>query len=106
MLLSCAIEGPIAFVLVQLAGWPCRGPLHIAIAAMLATAATHPQLWAAVIWLTPHLGYEPALAILEAAVVVFEAAAIAWAGGLALSRALVVSLVANAGSFAVGLLLA
>ena len=40
------------------------------------------------------------LAILEAAVVVFEAAAIAWAGELALSRALVVSLVANAGSFA------
>jgi hypothetical protein len=105
MLLSVVVEGPIAFVIVRFTGWPCRGPLHVALAASLATAATHPQLWAVTLWLAPRFGYELTVATLEAAVILVEAMIIAWASGLSAMRALVVSVATNATSFAAGLLL-
>ena len=50
LLISMAIEGPVAFALVALARWPSRGALHVGAAAMIATAVTHPQMWALAIW--------------------------------------------------------
>ena len=53
LVLSAAIEAPVAWLLVRATAWPCRGPLHAALAAAVATACTHPQLWNAVLGLTP-----------------------------------------------------
>jgi hypothetical protein len=105
MLLSAAIEGPIAFGVVYIMRWHCRGPLHAALAVMLATAVTHPQLWTAVIWLFPRIGYWPALGIAEAVVMLVEAAIIAWVIELPSARALIVSGVTNAASATVGIVL-
>jgi len=82
-----------------------RGPLQAAFAVMLATAATHPQLWAASLWSFPRFGYWPTMAVTEGAVVVVEAAIVAWVAALSPRRALAVSALANATSFAVGLAL-
>ena len=78
LLLSMAIEGPVAFALVALTGWPSRGPWHAGLASMVATAVTHPQMWALAIWAYPRFPYWPAILVIEALVVVVEAALIAW----------------------------
>jgi hypothetical protein len=105
MLLSVAIEAPLAFIVVSVARWPCRGPLHAAIAVSLATAVTHPQLWTAALWLYPRFGYWSTVVCAEALVVLVEAAIIAWATGLSSVRALVVSGIANGASTLIGLAL-
>ena len=102
-LISMAIEGPIAYAIVALARWPSRGPLHAGLASMVATAVTHPQMWALAIWSYGRLPYWPAILTIEAGVVVVEAALIAWMARLTLPRAGIVSLVANAASFLFGL---
>jgi hypothetical protein len=104
LLLSAAIEGPIAYAVVAFTRWPCRGPVHVAIATMLATAVTHPQLWSASLWLYERIGYWPAVGCGEAVVILVEAAIIAWASGLSSPRALAVSAVANAASALTGLI--
>lgn len=106
MLISMATEGFVAFALVAWRGWPCRGPLHVALAAGVATAATHPQLWSASLWLYPRLGYEPTVVLAETVVIVVEASIIWWATQLQPTRALLVSAVANSASVLVGLGLA
>ena len=73
---------------------------------MVATAITHPQLWAAVNWLMPEIGYLPAVALGEIAVVIIEAAVISWVVALSPMRAVWVSLATNAASCAAGLPLA
>jgi hypothetical protein len=93
MMLSVAIEAPLAFAIVYLARWPCRGPLHIAIAITLATAVTHPQLWTA------------SLVCGEALVILAEAAIIAWATRLSSAKSLIVSGIANGTSALAGLAL-
>jgi hypothetical protein len=105
LLLSAAIEGPLAYAVVAFARWPCRGPVHVAIATMLATAVTHPQLWSASLWLYARIGYWPAVGCAEAVVILVEAAIIAWASGLSSLRALAVSAIANAASALTGLVL-
>lgn len=105
MLASMAIEAPVAYGLAAWARWPCRGPLHVAIAATLATAATHPQLWYAVEHLASYADYWRVALLAEACVVLVEAAILAWAGGLALLPALAVSASANGASAAIGVLL-
>ncbi|HEY3815349.1 MAG TPA: hypothetical protein VGL66_19180 [Caulobacteraceae bacterium] len=105
LLLSAAIEAPIAWLLVRLTRWPSRGPLHAALAAAAATAVTHPQLWAAVLWLTPRFGWSPVVVAGEAVVVVVEGLLIAWMAGLTLRHAMLLSLAANSASFGAGLLL-
>ena len=105
LLLSVAIESPLAWLLVTLTGWPSRGAPHAALAAAIASAVTHPQLWAFVTWATPGWGWWPATLAGETAVVAVEAALIAWAIGLRPVHALMLSLVTNAASFAFGLLL-
>lgn len=104
LVLSAAIEAPIAFLIVRWRAWPCRGAGHAALAAVFATACTHPQLWAGVNWLAPQIGYLPSVALCEIAVVVVEAAIIGWVIMLPPMRALWLSLATNAASCAFGLL--
>ena len=106
LLLSASIEGPIAFAIARLAKWPCRGPLHVGVAAAAATAVTHPQLWAAAYWAYPRFLYWPASLGLEALVIVAEGVLIAWMAQLTAPRAMIVSLIANSASFLAGLWLA
>lgn len=105
LMVSAAIEGPLAYAVVAVMRWPCRGPFHVAIAAMLATAVTHPQLWSASLWLYPRIGYWPTVGCAEAVVILVEAAIIAWASGLSSLRALAVSAMTNAASALTGLVL-
>ena len=103
--ISAAVEAPIAALIVYAARWPCRGALHAGLAAAVATAVTHPQLWEAANWAYPRFGYWPSLVGLEALVVAVEALLIAWMAKLALHRAFAVSLAANIASCAAGLLI-
>lgn len=103
LLISMAIEGPVAFALVALMGWPSRGALHVGAASMVATAVTHPQMWALAIWSFGRFPYWPAILSIEALVVVVEAALIAWMAQLTPARAGAVSLAANSASFLFGL---
>ena len=105
LVLSAAIEAPIAFFLVRITRWPCRGPLDAAAAVALATAVTHPQLWNAVLWLYPLIGYWPAVGCTEVSVIVVEAAIIGWITRLSPTRALIVSGIANLASALTGLVL-
>ena len=103
LLISMAIEGPVAFAVIALARWASRGAMHVGAAAMVATAVTHPQMWALAIWSFGRFPYWPAILSIEALVVVVEAALIAWMAQLTLARAGAVSLAANAASFLLGL---
>lgn len=103
--ISAAIEAPIAWIIVRLARWPCRGPLHAALASAVATAVTHPQLWAAAEWAYPRFGYWPSVAVLETLVVLAEGLLIAWMARLAPGRAMLVSLAANLASCLTGIVL-
>jgi hypothetical protein len=102
MLISMATEGLVAFALVAWRAWLCRGPLHVGLAAIVATAVTHPQLWAASLWLYPCLGYEPTVVLAEAVVIVVEAGIIGWAARMQPAQALLVSAAANVASVLVG----
>src|ERR1700722_14080143 len=105
LVLSEAIEAPLAFFPVRFPGWPSRGPVHVAAAIMLAPAVTHPQLWTASLWLYSRIGYWPTVGCTEAAVIVVEAAIIGWVAGLSPTRALIVSGIANLASALTGLVL-
>jgi len=105
LLLSAAIEAPVAFLVVRAARWPCRGALHAGFAAAVATAVTHPQLWSAALWAYTRFAFWPSAIVLEGLVILAEGGLIAWMAGLTLRRAMVVSLAANAASFTAGLLL-
>lgn len=101
--ISAAVEAPVAAAVVALARWPSRGVLHVAVAAAVATAVTHPQLWEAALWAYPRFGYWPSVAALETVVVLVEALLIAWMAQLRIHRALTLSLAANIASCAMGL---
>src|SRR5438477_12881749 len=92
LLLSAAIEAPVAWLIVRWRGWPCRGAGHAALAAAFATACTHPQLWAAVNAFAPQIGYVPAVALGEITVVIVEAAISGWVIALSPIPALWLSL--------------
>ena len=105
LVISALIEAPIAYAIVRFAKWPSRGAFHAAAASAVATAGTHPQLWFNVIpGLSDYLGYWSSVALAEIVVVVIEGALIAWMADLNIQRAMLVSLVANAASFAAGVL--
>ncbi len=106
LFVSAAIEGPIGFFIVRLTRWRCRGALHVGLACAAATAATHPQLWAAAYWAYPRFPFWPAILVLEALVILAEGVMIAWMAQLALPRAMIVSVIANSASFLFGLCLA
>lgn len=104
-LLSILIEAPLAALLVSAAGWPSRGRLQVAIGSAVATSVTHPLLWAFVETAAPRMDYVPAVLVGEAAVVLAEAAILAWGAGLSARHSLAVSLLVNGASAAVGLVL-
>ena len=104
LVISAAIEAPIAYVIVRLTRWPSRGPLHAGAASAVATTVTHPQFWNGVLWAGPRFGYWPSVVTGEILVVLAEGAMIAWMADLRLQRAMLVSLVANTASCAAGLL--
>lgn len=105
LIVSAAIEAPIAYGVVRLTRWPSRGPWHAAAAAAVATAVTHPQLWAAVSWLWMWFGRWPTILGAEAVVVLVEGVLMAWMAGLRLRHAMPLSLLTNGASFAAGLLI-
>ena len=105
LLISAAIEALIAYLIVRATHWPCRGAIHAGFAAAVATAVTHPQLWAAALWAYPHFGYWPSVIVLEAIVVLVEGGLICWMAGLKLRRAMLLSLATNAASCGAGFLI-
>ena len=102
LVLSAAVEGPIAFLIIRFTRWPSRGALHVGIASGVATAVTHPQLWTAALWAYPRFPYWPTAIVLEALVVAVEGVLIAWMAKLTWRRAMLVSLVANSASCLAG----
>ena len=106
LVISAAVEAPVAFLIVVLTKWPCRGAWHVGLASAVATAVTHPQLWSAALWAYQRYSYWQTITVLEAAVVVVEGLLIAWMAALKLSRAMLVSLIANSASLLIGLWLA
>jgi hypothetical protein len=103
--ISAAVEAPVAMAIVYATRWRSRGAWHAGLAAAVATAVTHPQLWDAATWAYPRFGYWPSLVALETLVVLVEALLIAWMAALAFHRALAVSLAANLASCVAGLLI-
>ncbi len=102
LVLSAVTEAILAFLVAMRMAWPCRGPRHVAAASAVATAVTHPQLWALALWAYPRWGVWESGAVLEVAVILVEAGLIAWMAGLRLDRAALVSLLANGGSCLLG----
>ncbi len=105
LLVSAAIEAPIAYLIVRATRWQSCGAVHAGLAAAVATAVTHPQLWTAALWAYPRFGYWPSLIVLEAIVVLVEGVLICWMVRLSLPRALLLSLVTNTASCAAGFLI-
>jgi hypothetical protein len=105
-ILSCAIEGPTSYFVGRKMKWPCRGPLHMAMASCAATGITHPQMWVYVHPLVLQYGFWGMFFILEALVVLAEGVLIAWMADLRLDRAMLASLIANSTSAFLGLFLA
>ncbi len=103
LIISAAIEGPIAYLIARLTRWPSRGTLHVGLASCVATAVTHPQLWSAALWAYPRFSYWPTAIVLEALVIAAEGLLIAWMAELKFRHAMLVSLIANCASLLTGL---
>ena len=102
---TLGVEVPIVVAIVAAARWaPGRLGL-IALLSVAASCTTHPLLWLADGALQSSLSTPPRWALLESAVVLVESAFYAWPGGLGARQGFLLSLVANAASFGVGLLL-
>ena len=101
LLLTLAIEIPIAVGLVAGLRWAPGETARVAAVALGATLITHPLLWMA----ADRLDSWPRLFMAEGLIALGEGLAYAFAGGLALRRGLLVSVVANAASFGMGLLI-
>lgn len=107
-LVTCAVEIPIVVLLLRRLGWCPAGAVPATRATGLAWSlqVTHPVLWLV------NPGSLGGVLVAEALIVMVEAAALCWwavarmrvaPGPDTWRRALLVSLVANAASFAVGL---
>lgn len=101
LLLSLSVEAPIAATVVAIDG-RCR-PIGAAAAAVVGTSLTHGLAWDAVFTATDHMDWIPAVLLVEAAVVLVEAVVYRAMTPLSIPRSLFVSLLANAGSTALGL---
>lgn len=102
LLASVVIEMVTTSVLLQFLRWgsPWRG----ALAACLATLASHPLVWLVFPEVALRLGYWTALALIEGAVALGEALAYCLLVPLDWRRALAASFIANAASTGAGLL--
>lgn len=103
LLLSILFEAPVAAALVY--RLRPKQALAAAGASVLATMASHPQLWAAALWAYPRFGYWPSILGLEVLVILFEAAVMGLILRLSWRQALALSFAANLVSVAAGLLL-
>ena len=103
LLLTLAIEVPIAVSLVTWRRWAPRRLVVVALASIAASVITHPLLWLIDPMLRASLDTPVRWALLESLIVLVEASVYALAVGLNARRALVTSFVANATSFGVGL---
>lgn len=110
-ILSGLIEAPVSYFLCKKWNWPCRGPLHLGIASIVATGVSHPQCWKAMSYLPPLWGLEPGWAyvatffVVEILVVMFEGILMSWMANLRIDRALFASLLANSMSAFIGLII-
>lgn len=86
--------------------WPRAMWGRVMLVAAAASLLSHPWAWWANGALRPVLPFASRAAIVEGTVVAFEAVVYAWATRLSWGRAVLVSAVANATSFGIGLLLA
>ncbi len=104
-LLTLAIEVPFLLALAWALRWVPGRRVRLAAGGVVASGITHPILWG--IWdhVLVDLRYLDKVALLETGVVLVEAAVLAWVGGLGWRRGLLASLLANAVSTAVGLLM-
>ncbi len=104
-LLTLAIEVPFLVALAWTLRWVPGRRVRLAVAGILASGLTHPILWG--IWEQVLLdwGYPWKVLLLETCVVLAEAVILAILGGLGGWRGLVASVLANAVSTAIGLLL-
>lgn len=100
LLLSLSVEALIAAAVVGIDG-RCR-PTGAAAAAVVGTLLTHRLAWEAVFVATDHLDWVSAVLLVEAVVVIAEAAVYRAMTVLSTARSLLVSLLANAGSTALG----
>jgi hypothetical protein len=102
--LSIAIEAPLAAAIVLTLRWPARGgwPAAAGVAAV-ATLASHPLAWDAFFALWERLGYWPTSVVVEFGVIGFEALLYRWILAVGWIRALILSGLCNAASFAAGL---
>lgn len=98
--LSLAVEVPVALLLAR--RWAPWG--RVAVVAIAATLLTHPFAWLANGWIP--LPFPPRAAIIEVSVAVVEAVIYARFVPLGAWRGALVSAVANAASFGLGLILA
>lgn len=103
LLLSIVAEVILAFALVGACGW--GSAWRAGLAAAVGTLATHWAAWWSIDLMSEPIGYAPAVAAAESAVVLVEAIGYRLIASLPAGRALLASLIANGGSTALGLAL-
>lgn len=103
LLLSLAVEIPCVLLLSRLLR-PRPGLPRTAAVAATATLLTHPLAYQLTLLLRPLMPFVWRAAVIEGAVVLVEGALFAKVGEMGWKKGLAVALVANALSFAVGLL--
>jgi hypothetical protein len=103
MLLSIALEAPIAVGLCRALGWT-RDFRRLLLVAVAATLLTHPFAYEAM-RSAESVPFGLRFLALETAIAAAESAMYAWVAGLGAARGTVVGFVANAFSAAVGVLL-
>jgi len=105
LLVTLAVEVPVVVGLAAALRWTARrlGALvALAACAALASLVTHPLLWIVDPLLAPTVAVGPRWALLEGAIVVVEAGILALTTGIAVRRALLLSVAANGASLLVG----
>lgn len=103
LLLTLAIEVPFAVALVAWRRWAPGRLVAVAITAVAASLVTHPMLWIVDPLLRSTIDMGPRWALLETGIALVEAGVYVLGAGLSARRALVLSFLANAVSFGVGL---
>jgi hypothetical protein len=104
--LTIGMELPVAFVWFRLAGWLPRDAWWRGVLVVVAVSLiSHPLAWQANDRWLRAWSLWPRVTVIELAVIVVEAAILAWGLSLAARRALVVSASMNAASFGLGVVL-
>jgi len=105
-IITCVIEAPIAYMFIKSQGWPCRGPGHAALAAVVGTCLLHPPAWDMFLYLRHmHWNYWEALIPVEALVYLTKALLIGWMIELPFKRAIILSTMENTASAGFGVII-